>query len=128
MKPVRVLGGEVVGDIDVVPGAAYEDAVPGVLGGTVGSGIAVNDVARDTLASADSGEEAGDIIADARFGLQGFGDIGILIEAVVVMIVGEVLGHPRVCRKYLLLIGRPGSNLVEKIFVLGAPQDPSTVC
>lgn len=70
-----VLGGEVVGDINVVPGAVYEDAVPGVLGGTVGSGIAVDDIARNVLASADGGEEAGDIVADARFGLQGFSDI-----------------------------------------------------
>jgi len=70
-----VLGGKVVGDIDVVPSAVYEDAVPGVLGRTVGSGIAVDDVTRDVLASADSGEEAGDIVADARFGLQGFSDI-----------------------------------------------------
>ena len=79
MKPVRVLGGKVVGDIDVVPVAVDEDAVPGVLGGTVGSGIPIDDVARNTLASADGGEEAGDIVADARFGLQDFADIGILI-------------------------------------------------
>ena len=58
VKPVRVLGGEVVGDVDVVPSAVYEDAVPGVLGGTVGACIAVDDVARDALASADGGEEA----------------------------------------------------------------------
>ena len=71
--------GEVVGDINVVPDAVYEDAVPGVLGGAVGARIAVDDIARDILASADGGEEAGDIVADARFGLQGFADIGILI-------------------------------------------------
>lgn len=64
-----VLGGEVVGDINVVPDAVYEDAVPGVLGGTVGACIAVDDIARDVLASADGGEEAGDIVANARFGL-----------------------------------------------------------
>lgn len=79
MKPIRVLGGEVIGDINVVPDAVDQDAVPGVLGGTIGSGIAVDDITRDTLTSADGGEEAGDIVADARFGLQGFADIGILI-------------------------------------------------
>ena len=99
-----------------------------MLGGTIGSGIAVDDVARDVLASTDGGEEAGDIVADARFGLQGFADIGILIKTVVVMIVCEILGHPRICRKHLLFIGRPGSNLVEEIFVLRAPQDAGTVC
>jgi len=67
MKPVRVLGGEVVGDIDIVPCAVDQNAVPGVLGGTVGSGIAVDDIARDVLASADGGEEAGDIVSDARY-------------------------------------------------------------
>ena len=128
VEAVGILGGEVVGDINVVPDAVYEDAVPGVLGGTVGSGIAVDDIAWDALASADGGEEAGDIVADTRFCLQGFGDVRILIEAVVVMIVGKILGHPGICRKYLLFIGRPGGNLVEDIFVLGAPQDPGTVC
>ena len=67
MEAVGVLGGEVVGDIDVVPGAVDQDAVPGVLGGAVGSGIAVNDIAWDSLASANGGEEAGNIVADARF-------------------------------------------------------------
>ena len=128
MKPVRVLGGEVIGDINVVPGAVDEDAVPGVLGGTVGSGIAVDDIARDILASADGGEEAGDIVADTRFGLQSFADIGILIEAVIVMIISKILGHPGICRKHLLLIGRPGGDLVEDFFVLRAPQDAGTVC
>ena len=128
MEAEGVLGGEVVGDVDVVPGAVYEDAVPGVLGGTVGSGIAVDDIARDILASTDGGEETGDVVADARFGLQGFGDIGILIKAVVVMIISKVLGHPRVCRKHLLLIGRPSGNFVEAIFVLSAPQDAGAVC
>ena len=128
MKPVRVLGGEVVCDINVVPSAVYEDAVPGVLGGTVGARIAVDDAARDVLASAEGGEKAGDIVTDARFGLQGFGDVRILIEAVVVMIVGEVLGHPGICRKHLLLIGFPGGDLVEDFFVLRAPQDAGTVC
>ena len=127
MEAVGILGGEVVGDIDVIPSIAYEDAVPGVLGGTVGACIAVDDVAWDVLASADGGEKAGDVVADACFGLQGFGDIGILIEAIVVMIVGEVLGHPGICRKHLLFIGCPGGNLVEKIFVLRAPQDAGTV-
>ena len=127
MEAVGVLGGEVVGDIYVVPGAVDQDAVPGVLGGTVGSGIAVDDIARDVLASADGGEEAGDIVADARFGLQGFADIGILIKAVVVMIISKVLGHPSICRKHLLLIGLPGGDLVEEIFVLRAPQDSGTV-
>jgi len=47
-------GGEVVGYIDIVPGAVDQDAVPGVLGGTVGARIAVDDVARDALASADA--------------------------------------------------------------------------
>jgi len=60
-------GGEVVGDIYVVPGAVYKDAVPGMLGGTVGARIAVDDIARDVLASADGGEEAGDIVSDARY-------------------------------------------------------------
>lgn len=127
MEAVGILGGEVVGDINVVPDAVYEDAVPGVLGGTVGACIAVDNVARDVLASADGGEEAGDIVADTRFGLQCFGDVRILIEAIVVMIVGEVLGHPRVCRKHLLLIGRTGGDLVEEIFVLRAPQDAGAV-
>ena len=68
-------GGEIIGDVYVVPSIAYEDAVPGVLGGTVGACIAVDDVAWDVLASADGGEETGDIVADARFGLQGFSDI-----------------------------------------------------
>lgn len=128
MEAEGVLGGEVIGDINVVPSAVYEDAVPGMLGGTVGSGIPINDVARDALASADGGEEAGDIVADARFGLQGFCDIGILIKAIVVMIVGEVLGHPGICRKHLLFIGRTGGDLVEDFFVLRAPQDAGTVC
>lgn len=123
-----VLCGEVVGDIYVVPGAVDQNAVPGVLGGTVGSGIAVDDIARNVLASADGGEEASNIVTDARFGLQGFADIGILIKAVVVMIVGEVLCHPGICRKHLLLIGFPGGNLIENIFVLGVPQDAGTVC
>ena len=60
-------GGEVIGDINVVPGAVDQDAVPGVLGGAVGARIAVNNVARDILASADGGEEAGDIVANACF-------------------------------------------------------------
>jgi len=67
VKPVGVLGGEVIGDINVVPGAVDQDAVPGVLGGAVGARIAVNNVARDILASADGGEEAGDIVANACF-------------------------------------------------------------
>ena len=128
MEAVGILGGEVIGDINVVPGAVDQDAVPGVLDGTVGARIAVDDVAWDALASADGGEEAGDIVADTRFGLQGFCDIGILIKAIVGMIVGEVLGHPRICRKHLILIGRPGDDLVEEIFVLRAPQDTGAVC
>lgn len=128
METEGCFGGEVVGDIDVVPGTVDEDAVPGVLGGTIGAGIAVDDIARDALASADGGEETGDIVADARFGLHSFGDIGILIKAIVVMIVGQVLCHPGICRKHLLFIGRPGGDPVKLIFVLRAPQDSGTVC
>ena len=128
MEAEGVLGGEVIGDINIVPSAVDQDAVPGVLGGTVGTGIAVNNIARDVLASADGGEEAGDIVANARFGLQGFADIGILIKAIVVMIVGEILGHPGICRKHLLLIGRPGGDFVKLVFVLRTPQDAGTVC
>lgn len=96
--------------------------------GAVVACIAIVDVARDTMAMADGGEEAGDIVADTRFGLQGFADIGILIKAVVVILVSEILGHPHVCPKHHLFIGCPSGNLVEEIFVLSAPQYAGTVC
>lgn len=105
MEAEGYFGGEVVGNIDVVPSIAYEDAVPGMLDRAVGSGIAIDNVTRDALASVDGGEEAGDIVADTCLGLQSFTNVAILIKAVVVMIVGKVPGHPRICRKHLIFIG-----------------------
>ena len=80
MKPVKGFGGKVVSDIDIVPNTAHKNAVPGMLGGTVGAAIAVNDIARDVLASSDGGKEAGDIVADALFRLQGFVDVRELVR------------------------------------------------
>ena len=74
MEPIKRCIREVVGNINIIPNTINVHSVPSVLGSTVCTAIAINDIARNVLAPADSGKEAGDIVADTRFGLHGFGD------------------------------------------------------
>ena len=61
---VVLVGSSIIRYIHIPPGVVIIDAVPGVVGQGSVIGCAVHDVARDILASAEGGEEIGEIIAD----------------------------------------------------------------
>ncbi len=114
MKPIRVTIVDIVGNINIIPRTVNTHPIPCMLNSTVCTCIAVDDVARDSLASADGGEETGDIITDARFSPQGFTGIRILIKTIVIVVVGDVLGHPSICRHHLFFVGITRGNFIVK--------------
>ena len=115
MKPVRVNIVDIVGNIDIIPRTINTHPIPCVLNTAVCTCIAIDGIARDALASADGGEEAGEIVADARFGPQSFGSIRILIKAVEIIIIGHIFGDPSVCRQHLFFLRIPRCDFIVTI-------------
>ena len=64
-----LVSGDVVGHIHIPPGVVVVNAVPGVAGGWAIIGCSINNVARDILATAEGGEEIGEIVAYAFAGM-----------------------------------------------------------
>lgn len=122
-----LVGGSIVGHIQIPPGVVIENAVPCMLcGGFVRS--AVHDVARNVLAAAECGEKIGEIIADAFMGAQCFTHIEILDEGVIIIVVLEVIDDPLIDRLHLFFVGFTAStNFVSKFFGLCVPQGCSAV-
>lgn len=127
MEPTKRCIREIVGNINIIPNTINIHSVPRVLGSAVCTAVAIDDVARDILAAADSRKETGDIVAYSRLGLPGFANIGILIKAFIVMIAGEILGHPRIYRNHFLFIGSAGTDPLKVILVLRSPKHAGTV-
>ena len=125
---VVLVGGSIVGYINIPPGAVIVNTVPSVVVCRTIIGCAVHNVTRDILATAEGGEEIGKIIANAFSGVQCLANIKVLDDGVVVIVIFEVMNDPTVDCLYLFGIGITAcTNFVNKFFCLGVPQGCSTV-
>ena len=113
----------VAGDIDIPPSAVKIGTVPGVEIDSVVAVIAVEDIAGNTVATADGGEKVRIVKADAFMGIEGAADIEILIFGIEIRIVFQIVQHPVVGGFDGFFVGGLfGADLIEECFIAFAPK------
>ena len=113
----------VAGDINIPPSAVEIGAVPCVQVGSVVAVIAVEDIAGNTVSTADSGEKVRVVEADAFAGVERAADIEILIFGIKIRIVFQIVQHPVIDGFDGFFVGGLfGADFVEEYFIAFAPK------